>query len=607
MKKSNNKSTDDLLAECEVVGTVGSPSSTHSINMIIREIAERRKLRGQYVCLKVPQDDTTSYVLGHITEVEMCNPQLEDVGWMDALKKKGQLDVLTEKLDFLKAGLRPRTVFTEDEYGGFTVDMLGTPPRTGTPIYIATNSIIERFTSEHEDENFFMGYLYNSPTRLPLMLQHFDEGEGGAADAYHIVVAGPSGSGKSTQAKMITAAYARYAQMCIFMIDQVGEFARNARGEFGKEVFKLNLKKVFEKLNKPVKIIDAHQLRLDRWEIFEKLLSKSELMRRILATSGPNLKIAIEILKAELKRKVTLNHLHERSSFELALKILGEDEFKEQIYKSRGARDGFAKRLDANPEDIYPLWQKITHPFRGDRPGTITVDDLLNKVVFNKDSPDRPVVIVDVSEARNKPVMSSEDISFWDDTIQAVIIKRLLNGIKEKGFDAWQNKGESLNTLVVVDEAQRLIGEGDFEENEDLKEVSKTLIDAADTTRKYGLGWMFVGTSLSSVDRRIARNVRVWVLGAGFTHGRELERMKELLPDADDLQLYLSFRDPNSSMNQNSKQFSFVLKGPISRLGQPLFMTAFTNKDEFLQRNNLTDIATTQSIKQPTTRTGHYI
>jgi hypothetical protein len=590
-KSTNNKSIDNLLEECEKIGTVNSPSSTHTINMMVLESAERRKLRGQYVCLAMPQDKTLSYVLGHITEVEMSNPSLEKAGWAGIVKTRGAVYPISERLDLLRASMRPSAVFTSDGNGGFTTDMLGIPPHSGIPISLTTNGIIEKLTAKYEDKSFYMGKFYLSDTRLPLTLQHFGDGEDGASDAYHIICAGPTGSGKSTFAKMMITAYSRYPQMAIFIIDPVGEFSRNARGEKGNENFFLNLKQMFEHHNKPVKIINAYELRLDRWKIFIKLLTNSEMLRNLLSVKGEPLLNAVRYIEDELSDKFTLGQLHEKTTFESVLNILQDEEFQELIYKSKPARAGFVRRLQFSEDRMYKDWLKITELFRGDREGVMTVDQLLNIHVFNKDTTTRPVVIVDVSEKGNRDAMKNEETgeSYWNDTVQAIIIKRLLDGIKDKGFDAWQNKEgslNSLNTLVVVDEAQRLTGEGKIDSEED-KEVRDTLIDAADTTRKFGLGWMFVGTALSGIDERITRNVRIWALGTGFIHGGELERMKQLLPDQGDLELYKSFKDPNSNLDRESREFSFVLRGPISPLGQLLFMTAFNNVDEFLQTNKL--------------------
>jgi DNA helicase HerA-like ATPase len=78
---------------------------------------------------------------------------------------------------------------------------------------------------------------------------------------------------------------------------------------------------------------------------------------------------------------------------------------------------------------------------------------------------------------------------FWNDKIQALVIKRLLQGVTQAAEQGYgDNKG--LNTLVIMDEAHRLAPRDipPEEEEEEAKAVRGTLIDALRTTRKYGLG-----------------------------------------------------------------------------------------------------------------------
>ena len=83
-------------------------------------------------------------------------------------------------------------------------------------------------------------------------------------------------------------------------------------------------------------------------------------------------------------------------------------------------------------------------------------------------------------------------------------------GVPDLGEEAWYN-GESLNTLVVLDEAHRFAGkrhENDRNHSH-LEGLKDRLIDYARTTRKFGLGWMFISTSLSSIDRDILQQLKI--------------------------------------------------------------------------------------------------
>ena len=93
---------------------------------------------------------------------------------------------------------------------------------------------------------------------------------------------------------------------------------------------------------------------------------------------------------------------------------------------------------------------------------------------------------------------------FWNDKVHALAIERLLQGVTQTEEDGDEdNKG--LNTLVIMDEAHRLASRDIPPEEEEVKAVRGTLIDAVRTTRKYGLGWMFISQTLSSLHPEILR------------------------------------------------------------------------------------------------------
>jgi hypothetical protein len=190
-------------------------------------------------------------------------------------------------------------------------------------------------------------------------------------------------------------------------------------------------------------------------------------------------------------------------------------------------------------------------------------------------------VIIDLSKEE------ADNEVLWNDTVQAIVIKHLLDGINERAAKIY-SKNKSLNTIVIIDEAHRLAPR-ERNDNEEINAVKDCLMDAVRTTRKYGLGWMFISQTLSSLDRSIIEMLRIMFLGSGLTLGPEYAAMKELVAgNANALKLYQSFRDPDSAIDNKSKQYSFMCLGPVSPLsfyGTPLFINAFNNPDEFLKAN----------------------
>jgi len=73
--------------------------------------------------------------------------------------------------------------------------------------------------------------------------------------------------------------------------------------------------------------------------------------------------------------------------------------------------------------------------------------------------------------------------------------------------------------------------------------------------------------------------------------GTEFDRLRDFAGgDNRSLELYQSFRDPQSFPHRDLQEFPFMAVGPVSPLafsGKSIFFTAFTDPAEFLRVNQL--------------------
>ena len=580
-EKNNAKDLMDLSPER--IGMIGSPSSTSELSLDILGTAVTKKLVGELALFRFSQDGKPHYALGQIREVQLRNIWLEDPTMRSLARQRGQVNPVSGQQDTHLGEMAVSAVFSETG-DGFEPSILGTVPATGTFIHLATDQILGGLLERYQDEIFYLGHVYGSTPKLPLWFKHFGTGPHGAGEAYHIGIFGKTGSGKSVLAKMILLAYARYSEMAIFVIDPQGEFSKDVRGEVRAEGFPLNLSSVLSQLKKEVVIRSVRDLVLDRWDLFSEILYESPFFERLSIPKGENRRIASEILAEKLqKAKITLQNLHDRASFDRAWQILSDENVQKQFYRTQQSRDRFNTvyhEADQN-EFFNSLWSPVTKLFRRDRPNVVSVDSLINQT-FNLDGTRRPVVIIDLSREMAEGL-------FWNDTIQALVIKRLLYGLTSTAERAYR-ENRFLNTLVILDEAHRLAPREKIE-NEKQESVRLSLLDAVRTTRKYGLGWMFISQTLSSLHREIIGQLRIFFFGFGLALGSEFMSLKEIAGGAPNaLKLYQSFRDPHSAFDIASRQYSFMTIGPVSPLsfaGTPLFLTAFNIPEEFLRTNRL--------------------
>ena len=574
---------EQLISYSERIGTIGSPSSTSKLSLNILETAVKKKLVGELALFSFHQDDKPHYALGQITEVQLKNIWLEDPTMRSLARQRGQVNPVSGQQDTHLGDMTVSAVFSDDS-NRFEPSILGTVPATGTSIYLASDQILDRLLERYRDEIFYLGHVYGSTPKLPLWFKHFGTGLHGAGEAYHLGIFGKTGSGKSVLAKMILLAYARYSDMAIFVIDPQGEFSKDARGEVRIEGFPLNLSNVLSHLNKEVIIRSVRDLVLDRWDLFSEIFYESPFFERLSIPKGENRRIASEILAERLQRaNITLQNLYQRESFNRAWQILGDANIQMQFYRTPQSRDRFnIVYQEANQNEFFNnYWGPITELFRRDRRGAISVDNLIQQT-FDLDRTRRPVVVIDLSREMATGL-------FWNDTIQALVIKRLLDGLTYSAEGAYR-ENRFLNTLVILDEAHRLAPREKIE-NEKQESVRISLLDAVRTTRKYGLGWMFISQTLSSLHKEIIGQLRIFFFGFGLALGTEFMSLKEIVGgDPNALKLYQSFRDPHSAFDIASRQYAFMTIGPVSPLsfaGTPLFLTVYNNPDEFLIANQL--------------------
>ena len=406
----------------------------------------------------------------------------------------------------------------------------------------------------------------------PYGFKHFDTGVDGAGEAYHLGIFGKTGSGKSVLAKMIMLAYARHENMGILVIDPQGEFSQDASGKGVLGSFQIPMKEVLEKLNKTTKIVGVQNLVLDRWELFSQILYESSFFENLSVSKGENREIASKLLSDNLpKKRVKLADLHKRESFNEAWSLLGQDDIQKIFYRSASARDRFnSVYQDANTDEFYKdVWAPIARLFDDTRANAQTAESILSNL-FNDQ--DKPLIIVDLTV--NSETDNGGTDLFWNDTIQALVIKRLLEGIRLSAEHAYSEK-QNLNTLVLMDEAHRL-APAENPDDDTMKQVRNIFIDSVRTTRKYGVGWMFISQTLSSLHREIAQQLRIYFFGFGLSMGTEFRALQDLVGSRSKaLELYQLFRDPQSSFDIASREYAFMTIGPVSPLsfaGTPAFL-----------------------------------
>jgi hypothetical protein len=244
------------------------------------------------------QDGKDHYAIGQITEIIMQNVWTQDPTMKGLIRQKGRLDPITERQDTHVAKMIVSSVFA-DSNNYVEQSILGTVPSTGTAIKSMNESLMDSLLINYRRVLFYLGRAYGTDIKMPMWLKHFDESDkelGG--DTIHIGIFGKTGSGKSKLAIMMMLGYARNKNMSIFVLDPQNEFAKEFQKEEVQKLLKDDLSRSFE-------VISLHNLLLQEYNLFKKILISSGFLRSNLSIFySDNLERAADMVERILDGRI---------------------------------------------------------------------------------------------------------------------------------------------------------------------------------------------------------------------------------------------------------------------------------------------------------------
>jgi len=583
---------NELVSKAEGIGVIGSPSSTTELALDIMARSVSKKLVGELAFFRYLQDNNTNYALGQITEVKLRNIWHEDPTIRSLIRQRGRVDAVSERQDTHQGEMIVSAVFA-NEQGNYRPSILGTVPATGTPIFLADDGVLQELLAPYQSQIFYLGYVYGSKPKLPLWFKHFERGIDGAGESYHIGIFGKTGSGKSVLAKMIVLGYARHQQMGLFIFDPQGEFSLGLNNQQNKlSIGNVLHPSILQGLGRKFEVYNLSRFRLGTWELLGELLLEFDFFEAMGVKSSDyqatTANCVVDFFKAN-NNKFKLKALDEKAFLGML------DHINSNIHRIYGGTGGIERvqsfideaKQKLGTAQFSPLkekWDKVIG-FFSEEGGKLSIEQIVRQALSVPKTGSRPLVVVDLSR---KP--SDITAGVWDEKIKPILIDAILGVLLREAENAYQND-VSLNTLVVLDEAHRLAPQERIANNERKQRIKTNLIDAVRTTRKYGLGWMFLSQTVSSLDNEIVQQLRISFFGFGLSMGTEYRKLQEIVGGKGEyLKLYQQFRDPHSSFDIESREYSFMTIGPVSPLsfsGTPLFLNVFTDVDGFLKANKI--------------------
>lgn len=575
------------------VAVIGSPSSNTELTLDLLLEATEERMVGALTAFRANQNGTPIISVGQVVGIELRNRWHEDSVFRNLVKRTGEIPPITNRQDTRIADLVVGATFRQGS-NGYEPEVLGMVPPTGTRVFRVDQALLNQLLSVYQQEIVYLGKAYANDVLYPMWFKHFGSGAGGAGEAYHLGVFGKTGSGKSGLAKMMLCAYARHPQLGILVIDPQGEFSLELSGtRVGQQG--LQLDRVIKSQGRQIQKYRIDHIQLDDWTLFEEMLVSLGFCQELTITHQSNAVRAAEVIRNALERAedkgkklYPLANLVRQEALQAALNAVLDAQSIQYIFPSQDPR----RRLQNRAQDILAnrlaevfndKWRPIVELFaagQNKRKLYGIVSDLMGTAASTGA---RPVIVVDLSARGNQG-------RFWSDELQRRILGKLLNVLVVQAT-ATLSSGQGANVLVLLDEAHRHAPSGRLDEDSEADRLRSLLRRAVRETRKYGIGWFFISQTLGGIDNEILQQLRILAFGFGLAMGTEFDRLRDFAGgDKRSLELYQSFRDPQSFPRRDLQEFPFMAVGPVSPLafsGKPLFFTAFTDPDEFGRVNKL--------------------
>ena len=581
MESNHKENIKEIFDKSERIAVIGSPSKNTEISIDILGTAVEKRLVGNLCAFSYVQEGKDHYAMGQIVEVGMRNVWAEDPTMRSLIRQRGSVEPVTEKQDYHYGKMAISSVFSVASDTG--PSMLGTIPSTGTSIRLMGEELMASLLGKLPGDITYLGRAYGTDIKLPMWFKHFGNGPGGAGEAYHIGVFGKTGSGKSVLSKMLVLGYAKNRPLSIFILDPQGEFTKMKKQD-------QLLSMVDKKFHKEIKFIGLHNLILTGRDLFKKILIASPFLEKLQIYHSDNRSRAadeiLETLRGKKKDKLNAPReeikpwdYYKRESFDAVWDILQLDDTPRKIYTSQEPQDRLRSAIrTSDVNEMYELWASICRLFAYENnTKKYKITDLVNEITGTDNG---KIVVVDLSEGD-----IPKDL-FWNEKIRKTVIEQLLSAIINSAENAYR-EDKLLNALIVMDEAHRLVPRDVDKDDETSLSLKSRIIDGIRTTRKYGLGWMFISQTLSGIDKEIINQIRAYIFGYGLAYGIERQALKEIISGSEDsFRLYQLFRDPQSGFGK--PEYSYMSFGPISPLsfsGTPLFFTSLDFPKEFMDVN----------------------
>jgi hypothetical protein len=461
---------------------------------------------GNYVLIK----HAGELVLGRVGSVELTNIIHQNETFAPYIMQHGSIKDWSGDVDIERAEVEVVRVVNDQG----KLDTMRRNPPSGTDIESVNAADFKQF---YNDKKYYLvvGEIPNTGGIDATVVNrsfgpHSDSNGvdlGGYGEARHTAIYGQTGSAKTVLATtLIAGKLMAHPSMGLLIPDTGGDIS--SPGSHNRGAYKWSWLEVLDNIQIAYDLIKISEIKLTAHRTLaakltdilrEPLAAKSDktdpIARAVVDDLFPN---NGKILHTDLTVAKIITLLPGAVSQAYATASTRNDKLS-RVAQMGTPGSGVAARFAADLARVSKLFD-----------GRYEIGPLVRDVVSNS----RKVIIQELSDENE------------DD--QELVLREIMSALRleaTKAFRANQGK-RACNALVVLDEGNRWIPEGSSNDQDEIGGIiRRNLVD----TRKFGIGWMIIAQSMSSVSKELLRSAHTAYFGRGLGIGVDAQHLRDKL------------------------------------------------------------------------------
>ncbi|MDH5644895.1 MAG: DUF853 family protein, partial [Candidatus Heimdallarchaeota archaeon] len=172
--------------------------------------------------------------------------------------------------------------------------------------------------------------------------------------------------------------------------------------------------------------------------------------------------------------------------------------------------------------------------------------------------------------------------------LRTYLINELLENIVETATENYNmDEGTTESpAMIVLDEAHYIVPENTSGLSGDQKRLLQHISSSVKTTRKYGVGWMFITQLITDFKKDVYKQLTNHYFLYGLQIGTDRNHVKETV-GSDNIRLYEAIADPKTT-----GKFPVMIKGPVvgfSSMHAPIVLIGPISDSDFVRLNMYED------------------